>query len=124
MIHKINALKYLFFFSTLLFAFTNCTDISRNPTKNYSLLIMTQDANEYLIQTNSLKNGVINSVKDGILINQKEIGGDLIIKDGYYYYLNKKNGIFFKYALTAGKTFQKIDSVSLPNFYENNYSWI
>ncbi|WP_299249411.1 hypothetical protein [uncultured Cytophaga sp.] len=85
---------------------------------------MTQDANEYLIQTNSLQNGVINPVKDGILLNPKEIGRDLIIKDGYYYYLNKKNGIFFKYALTAGKTFQKIDSVSLPNFYENNYSWI
>lgn len=113
----------ILFFSTLL-AFTSCTESLNGTTKTYSLFVMTEDANEYIIQTNSLQEGTLDPKTDGIRIHPKELARDLIVKNGFYYHMHKKSGMFFKYTLSENKGLQKNDSISIPDFYENNYCWI
>jgi hypothetical protein len=123
---NIISLKYLIIFFSILSVLLSCTKITdaNSSGKAYSIYAMTQDGNEYLLQTNSLQEGTLDPKKDGVFLNSKEIGRELIIKDGFYYYINKKTGTFFKSILTDNKILKRIDSVSIQDFYEHNYCWV
>jgi len=107
--------------------FSGCTQSNNTPesgtVNTYSLHIMTKDANEYIVQTNSLAEGYIDPVKNGVLLKQNDFERNIIIRDGYYYYMNSRANTFYKYALQKN-TLQKIDSVALKNLYVSNHTWI
>jgi hypothetical protein len=120
---KIYSIHNIVLAITILLACVSCEQPDDKTNQTYSLFIMTEDANEYVLQTNLLNEGILDPEKNGILLNTQNIGRDLIVKNGFYYYLNKKDGVFYKYTRNKN-TLQKVDSVVISDFYENNYSWL
>jgi len=115
----------LFLFCVLFFSGCSHSDSSTsvsNTDNKYSLYIMTQDANEYIVQTNSLAEGFIEPSKSGVLLQKNDLERNLIVRDGFYYFMNNRSGKFYKYALEH-KSLKKVDSVSIKDLYISNYTW-
>lgn len=93
-----------------------------SANKKYSLYILGKNGNEYLLQTNSLDSGVLLPEHDGADISTKEISRAVIVKNGYYYHLNRKKATFVKYKLVNGAL---VESASLPlvDFSIENFYW-
>lgn len=118
----------LFFSSVILLCcLASCMGQPDNTSaaseKKYSIYILGKDAKEYIIETNTLDSGILSPEKSGAALNEKEIDRELIVRNGFYYLLNKKEASFIKYAV-ADQTMKKLASAPLENFSVDNYQWL
>lgn len=90
--------------------------------KKYSIYVRAKDGQEFLIQTNSLSEGSIHPIADGLKMNTEENSREMIVKDAKYYYLNYKSNEFFKSVFGDGGL-QHLGSVNMNNFSPENYRW-
>lgn len=111
----------------LLFCLISCQEEQTGTVsgiqKKYSIYILGKDAKEYILETNTLDSGILYPEKTGPEINDKEIDRELIVRDGYYYLLNRKKAVFRKYKVAATKL-KEVTSTPLENFSVDNYYWI
>ena len=107
------------------FYFSACHTKDENAVdslKNYSIYIMGNDNKEYLVQTDSLTKGVIEPEKEGTILDLQNIGRNVIVKHGFYYYLNRKKNLFVKYKM-SDKNLIKVDSLEVKGFSAENFHW-
>jgi len=90
--------------------------------KKYSLYILGKDGKEYLLQTNTLNNGNLLPERDGVEIGAKEISRAVIVKNGFYYHLDRKKAAFVKYRI-ANKALTETASLALDDFSIENFYW-
>lgn len=120
---KFNRLQFLLLFS--LFCCAACTRISTEgdaSAKKYSIYILAKDGKEYLLQSNSLDKGLLIPEQEGTELNSTEITRSVIVKNGYYYHLNRKKRAFVKYKLD-NKSLVEVASVPLKDFSIENFYW-
>lgn len=91
--------------------------------KKYSIYVLGKDGKEYLLETNTLDSGKILPERQGVLLNPEETDRDIIVKNGYFYHLNRKTKSFAKYRLQEGQIVE-MASVPLKDFGIENYYWI
>lgn len=99
----------------------SCTHNIPTPHKKYSFFIMSKDQRQYLWQTDSLDGGKANPIKEGVLLGHPpRIWYYLLVKNGFYYYVDPKTEYFVKGRITGGH-FERLDSVYLKDFsYPDN----
>ncbi|MEO6686820.1 MAG: hypothetical protein ABIN24_12690 [Dyadobacter sp.] len=103
---------------------TSCSDKDSLERKKYSIYTMAKDSKEYIIQTDELASGSIDPIKNGARTYPKQIWFDLIVKDGFYYRLERKTHYFLKYTIENNRYVQ-IDSVEIsPLTYLDNFNWV
>lgn len=106
---------------TLLFG---CTEKRRSERQKYSIYTMADDSKEYINQVSDLSSGDLDPVKNGTRTYPKQIWYDLVVKDGFYYRLERRSGYFLKYTL-KDNVYSPVDSVSLAGMnYFDNYNWV
>lgn len=119
--------RSLFFLLILLFGLFGCKprpSASKNEDQNkYSIYILGKDGKEYLLESNQLDSGLLLPEKDGVPLNTKEMDRSVIVKNGYYYHLNRKKAALIKYAIKAGQL-QEVQSMPLAQFSIENYRWL
>ncbi len=92
--------------------------------KQYSIYAMMKDGKEYLIHTDSLTAGSINPALAGATVVPGRLFYDLIVKNGYYYWVDWKRKTFEKYIIKEGK-FTKESELALKGISAiENYNWI
>ncbi|HWW37689.1 MAG TPA: DUF4374 domain-containing protein [Pedobacter sp.] len=91
--------------------------------KKYSIYVLGKDGKEYLLETNTLDSGKILPERQGVLLDPAETDRDIIVRDGYYYHLNRKTESFTKYRLQENQI-EETASVPLKGFTIENYYWI
>ncbi len=102
-----------------------CDWRARQPAKKYSLLIMSKDQKQYIYQTDSLHSGTVNPIEQGALLDHPaRIWYYMLVRDGYYYYVDQKSEYFVKGQL-RNHEFVRLDSVRLPGFgYADNAAFL
>jgi len=121
---KGNSLFLLLFIIVGFNLFSSCSESSPAERKKYSIYVMAKDTKEYILQVDSLDTGTIDPVKDGAQVFPKQIWYDLIVKNGFYYRLERKNFQFIKYTIKDNR-FTPLDSVVLPDFpFIDSFNWI
>lgn len=119
----------LFFSSIILFCcLTSCreqpgNDVNAASEKKYSIYILGKDGKEYIMETNTLDSGILYPEKTGAKLDEKEIDRELVVRDGFYYLLNRKKDSFIKYK-EAEQTITEVASAPLENFSVDNYYWL
>lgn len=102
---------------------SGCSEKSASERKKYSIYVMAKDGKEYIYQVDSLSKGAINPIKNGAQVFPKQIWYDLIVKNGFYYRLDRKSNYFIKSTVKDSR-FQPLDSVFLKDFtFIDNYNW-
>ncbi|TKC64018.1 hypothetical protein FBD94_06665 [Pedobacter hiemivivus] len=120
---KFNRLQFLLLF--FLFCGTACTRKSSEgdtTAKKYSIYILAKDGKEYLLQSKTLDKGLLMPEQEGAELNSQEITRSVIVKNGYYYHLNRKKGTFVKYKL-SNRSLIEVGSVPLKDFSIENFYW-
>lgn len=114
------------FLYLLIFCFVACTQTELttedHTDKKYSIYILAKDGKEYLLETNSLSKGELKPEQDGTQIHSDAISRAVIVKNGYYYHLDRKNELLVKYKI-QNKALTEIASISLKDFSIENYYW-
>jgi len=100
----------------------SCTGRLPAGSQKYSLYILGKDNKEYLVQTNTLDSGVLYPEKDGVSLNVKEMDRDNIVKDGFYYHLNRKKASLSKYVL-ADQLLKEVSAIPAADFSIENFYW-
>lgn len=103
--------------------YCSCGTETRRGEKSdkYSIHLIGGENDEYIVSAASLDSGVIvpeartKALPDSLSRN-------MIIKDGYYYSLQRKTGILSKYALKNG-VLSAVAHLTLPGYHEENYIW-
>ena len=118
-----------FKYPTLLFIFLCFSACIQSPLSGdesnglkYSIYILGKDGKDYLLQTNRLDSGMRSPEQDGTDVNAGNVSRAIIVKNGFYYHLNRKKGTFIKYKL-VNKVLIEIASVPLPDFSIENFCW-
>ncbi|RZM19572.1 MAG: hypothetical protein EOO88_37685 [Pedobacter sp.] len=78
---------------------------------------------EYLLETNVLDSGKIRPEMEGAELNVREIDRSVLVSNGYYYHLNRKEASFAKYRL-EGKSLNEISTMPLKDFSIENFLWL
>jgi len=113
----------IFTFLGLIFLF-GCSEKQTSERQQYSIYTMADDNKEYINQTNDLSSGELDPIQKGVRTYPKQIWFDLIVKDGFYYRLERKTNYFLKYTV-ENKRYIPVDSVKLPGMsYLDNYNWV
>lgn len=119
--------RSLFFLLILLTGLFGCTEKSLTSAEEghpkYSIYILGKDGKEYIIETNQLDSGLLTPDRDGVELNTREMDRSVIVKNGYYYYLNRKKAALIKYAIKE-RQLQEIQSMPLAQFSIENYQWL
>lgn len=119
--------RSLFFLLISLSGLFGCTEkslMSGDEGHNkYSIYILGKDGKEYLLETNQLDSGLLIPDRDGASLNTREMDRSVIVKNGYYYYLNRKKAVLVKYAVKEHQL-QEIQSMPLAHFSIENYLWL
>ncbi|TDE11295.1 DUF4374 domain-containing protein [Dyadobacter psychrotolerans] len=103
---------------------SGCSENTDSGRKKYSIYTMTKDYREYIVQVDSLSQGTVNPVLEGTIVGYKQIWDELIVKEGYYYRINRKSQHFVRSQINKGR-FEPADSVALADFvFLENYNWI
>ena len=122
---KTSIVKQLNFICVLLgiFFFIACKNSSStsHPEK-YSIHIMDMDAKEYIVTTNDLEAGLIKPEEITEALPDS-ISRNIIVKDGFYYSLQRKSDILTKYSLKDRKLFA-VGHLQLQDYNEENFLWI
>lgn len=118
--------KRLQFLYLLLFCLTACnqshTASGDSNDKKYSIYILAKDGKEYILESNSLSKGDLKPELDGTDVSNIPVSRGIIVKDGFYYHLDRKNQLFIKYKI-QDKQLKEIASVPLTDFSIENYYW-
>lgn len=101
---------------------TSSDTIDAKPGK-YSFYILAKNGKDYIVKADSLNKGIIYPEKQGVLLNDKEFDRDLIVKDNFYYRIDRRSPYFSKYKIEQ-KSYKKIDSILTKDFSIENYYWI
>lgn len=113
----------ILFFTGLSFL-SGCSEKQRTESKKYSIYTMAKDYKEYITQVDDLSSGAIDPLKNGARTYPKQIWFDLIVKDGFYYRLERKTQYFLKYTIENNR-YTPVDSVHIsPLTYLDNYNWV
>jgi len=91
--------------------------------EKYSLYILGKDNKEYIIQTNTLDSGVLYPEKEGAELNVREMDRDNIVKNGFYYHLNRRKASFSKYQV-INKVLKEVAAVQVKDFSIENFQWL
>lgn len=96
-----------------------------NPKpQKYSIYVMMKDGSEYMVQTDSLHAGQVHPSESGVAINPSRIYYELIVSNGYYYWVDMKTKAFVKYKILDGQ-FTKDSELSLNGIsIVENYNWV
>ncbi|RQO67471.1 hypothetical protein DBR43_23330 [Pedobacter sp. KBW06] len=118
----------LFFSSIILFyCLPSCREQQGNTVaaseKKYSIYILGKDGKEFIMETNTLDSGLLYPEKTGAKLDEKEIDRELVVRDGFYYLLNRKKNSFIKYK-EAEQAIVEVASTPLENFSIDNYYWL
>ena len=114
--------KILCFF--VIYFFTGCSEKHKSDHKKYSIYTMAKDYKEYILQVNDLSSGEMDPVKNGAGTYPKQIWFDLIVRNGFYYRLERKTQYFLKYTIENNE-YIPVDSVAVPPLtYLDNYNWV
>lgn len=122
----INKKHYWFIFFLCLFY--SCHHEQKNISNSSPLFDIYvrygEDAHdEYIVRTNSLSEGEINPLKDGVKVS-KEIHYGLTVQDDKYYYLNEQTHFIKKYQI-QDNTFATLDSLPVTQLeYLESILWI
>lgn len=122
---KIYLDKQLSIFFLLLYTicFLACkSSSSTTELKKYSLHIIDMEGKEYVVGTNSLDSGLIKP-EDVTEALPDTISRNIIVKDGYYYSLQRKSDILTKYTLKDHQLFA-VAHLQLQDYNEENFLWI
>jgi hypothetical protein len=119
----------LFFCLTFGICLSSCTQ--QNTAKSnlgategkYNLYIMGKDGKEYLLHTNTLDSGSIAPEEQAAPLNTDVIDRDILVKNGFYYHMDRKAGKFVKYTI-INKQFQVVSNLPLAQFSIENYRWM
>lgn len=113
----------IFVLLTITYLF-GCSEKQTSERQKYSIYTMADDSKEYINQVDDLSSGELDPVINGARTYPKQIWYDLIVKDGFYYRLERKTNFFLKYEVIKNK-YTPIDSVALPGMsYFDNYNWV
>jgi len=106
---------------------TSCTNRKSDGAiaepKSYSIYILGKDNKEYLLQTNTLSSGELSPEQSGTELNVKEMDRDNIVKDGFYYHLNRRKASFSKYRVEK-QLLEEVAVLSAPDFSIENFYWM
>jgi hypothetical protein len=89
----------------------------------YSFYILDKDNREYILQTSSLDSGVLAPERDGAELNVREMDRDNIVKEGFYYHLNRKKALFSKYEV-IDKVLKEVAAIPVKDFSLENFHWL
>lgn len=123
---KVNTLSLAgIFCCALLFLFSCHHDDAKSAAKGkYSFYVLTMDARHYLIQTDSLSAGHINSPLQGIPVEYPGLFYDLIVKDNSYYWYNSSRKAFVRHEL-IDQSFKETSSIPMKGIdFVENYLWV
>lgn len=114
---------FLILFSLLLGCRESALMSKNEGNNNYSIYILGKDGQEYLIQTNQLDSGLLVPERDGAPLNTREMDRNVIVKNGYYYYLNRKKAALIKYEVKEHQL-QEVQAMPLAQFSIENFQWL
>lgn len=106
----------------LLSACTEQTE-DKEENKKYSIHILGFDKQEYLLQTNSLTEGILTPEKNGVLLNDKIVSREMIVKSGNYYHLDSKNNKLSRYVKTTTRL-KETGVLNIEDFRIENFCWL
>lgn len=89
----------------------------------YVLYILGKDSKEYLIETDRLDRDTLTPEHHGVDLDIQEMDRDVIVKDGFFYHLYRKKGLFCKYQIKQGKL-ERLNTLPLPGFSIENFNWL
>lgn len=124
-----NLISKLFFFLPIFFLFSlqacvrPVSSLQRGSDKKFSIYVMGDTGKEYLLETNLLDSGVLYPERDGAEVDRQEISRGMMVKNGFYYYLNSRKDLLQKFRL-EGRSLVSISSLKLPDFSEENFVWL
>lgn len=121
----------------LLLVFSGCliacneqapSTVTKNTGKHtnadkYSLYIMGKDGKEYILETDTLDSGELLPEQDGAAVDTRIVDRSIVVKNGYYYKINRKAGTFVKYNI-QDKKFSQVAAFPLKDFAIENYHWM
>lgn len=101
--------------------FQTCSFKEDSSFPKYSFVVQGGDEKLYIWQTDNLDSGSVDPVKEGVwLAGPARIWYYLLVKDGFYYYVDSKSEYFVK-AQVQEKRFVHLDSIPMPDFsYPDN----
>lgn len=119
---NLTTLKTLTFLG-LIFLF-GCSEKQKSECQQYSIYTMADDNKEYINQVDNLATGELDPIQKGVRTYPKQIWFDLIVKDGFYFRLERKTNYFLKYTVENNR-YIPVDSVKLSGMsYLDNYNWV
>lgn len=89
----------------------------------YSFYVLGKDGKEYILESNQLDSGILEPEKNGFLLNAKDMDRDVLVKNGFFYHLNRKNELFSKFEL-SGNGLRSTHEIKLQGFALENFNWI
>lgn len=102
--------------------FTACKNSSSiDKPKKYSLHLIDMDAREYIVTTDDLDTGLIKP-EDITKALPDSISRNIVVKDGFYYSLQRKSNVLTKYALKDHKL-TAVSYLKLHDYGEENFIW-
>lgn len=112
--------RFLFFIVTVAII-SSCTQPVPQHPKKYSIMVMSDNDKQFIIQTDTLDHGTAYPIRDGVpVVSPPRIWYYTIVKDGYYYFVNSQTHYFVKNQVIDNQ-FVAIDSVLLDGFkYPDN----
>lgn len=110
-----------FLIGSLLSTIGACRKKDPARHKKYSFFVMSKDQKQYLWQTDSLDVGAANPIEKGVLLDHPpRIWYYMLVKNGYYYYVDPKTEYFIRGRIEDSR-FERLDSVHLKGFsYPDN----
>lgn len=105
-----------------LFGLLGCKT-ETNEKKHYSFYILAKDGREYLMEYNVLDQGNLTPANNGVLLEGRNMDRDVIVKDGYYYHLDRKTTLFSKSSI-HDKKLQSQFNIPLKDFSIENFNWL
>jgi hypothetical protein len=103
---------------------SGCSEKTSEHQKKYSILVMSKEHVQYVIQTDTLDGGTIDPIKTGAsVLSPKRIWFYMMVKNGNYFYINRKTDYFVRNRIIDNQ-FTPIDSLHLPDMRDlENYNW-
>ncbi len=102
-----------------------CRDMEGAKAKKYSVVVGSGQGELYIWQTDHLDSGTVDPIAKGVkLLGPPRIWYYLLVRDGFYYYVDSKSEYFIK-AQVRDERFVHLDSIRLPDFsYPDNSLFI
>jgi len=103
--------------------FTACKNSSSlDQPQKYSLHLIDMDAREYIVTTDDLDAGLIKP-EDITEALPDSVSRNIVVKDGFYYSLQRKSNILTKYALKTHRL-TAVARLQLHDYGEENFIWL